>query len=453
MARAQAEIAFPLTELIGILIVAIVVGSVIIFIARSISSSNSQEETASIYSMFSLAHNIDLLADNQELSGTSGSTIFVSDDVVLIGFPEGRQGVTYYKSEKGKLSYVGTPDLCGQSSCLCLFRAAEVSDDKRIACVQLKNVNQVLSFWNGVKRHSTDIGNGETLYAGTLDSKSDETFKGFCYPYPKESYETLPPQFTAADDGVFGCGTNRDQAPTQYASLVVFGGKTQEVAIEKVVTERNVHILVNYPLSKTIGEKRKADIQLLVDRQLRNDKFQQAEIAYMNAYTDEQHQQAIVLYEQFLALSEGSSLEKERVTARNHILWSYVAMAQNLEEVMLKDASRENVLAALRARSIFMQKFDGDPDLLFEYNVGQNEFILNCNKWKDLIAGDTVCASVPMLAPETNLEPEADGACVGTMTRCGDTKISYACVNSKWTASSCATSCTNVLASLTTSCS
>ncbi|MBI4150546.1 hypothetical protein HY492_00300 [Candidatus Woesearchaeota archaeon] len=358
MARAQAEVAFPLTELMGIIIVAIVVGGLLIFLVRAVTAGNANAEAASEYSMFSLAAVIRDAVTDQAPYVLKNSLTYISDHAVLVGFNNAKyagkpsdETPTYYC--ENAIKWVARPSACGDKACLCTYREKSANrclEDAPLACAQLEGVDTVLTFWYNSKDDEFGTKYRPSVFARPDDAKKTEnTFKGQCYPWVWGSkYVGLlaPPMFenpgttivpgvdyfdgtlwdkvvidyevfktyyfsdeakkkAIADKTGSFCGGQDAKYANQYASLVLFGDaggvtghefRTDTLMVEKVRIDDRTRVLVALPMSDALVKQRRE----MVERQ----RLDEVRVLAGRAFTAKDWVLAVKLYDEYFAHTE-----------------------------------------------------------------------------------------------------------------------------------------------------
>ncbi len=423
MSRGQSIVAMPLSELLSIILVAVLVIGIGIFLVRAVFVSNSNAETASVYSMVSLAHSIKTLTSNPLPFQRSSTTVYIDSGMVLVGFPPGKQGVSYNIEEWNAdvvtvtPTYLGTPELCGNTACLCLFSSLA---EKPVSCVNMQGIGNFVTFSNTV---NSELGG---LYKPQVKELAETTFQGTCYPYSKDAFKKVPPLYPL--DSTKGCGYTQKEPANQYASLVIFSNgnfKTQTLEIEKSILAGETNILVSLPLSPIIiGFRDSAFLDYAQTDLLKlgDDSFAQKDFTT-----------AINLYSEYLAVAETNHWDDQvKIPIFEKV---YFAHDGNARDEKANSASR------IESLQYVLANYEQLIVRLPAYNYANTELAVLCVK---SVPGDTACAGVPKLSATFNAVE--NGVCDGVveLERCtADPKTKLACVNNVWTKAPCGYDCQN----------
>ncbi len=447
MARAQAEVAFPLTELIGIILVAVVVGGLLIFLARAVSSGNANAETASVYSMFSLANQVRDLVEKPELFAQTMMPLYLSDDVMLVGFTSGDQYQTPYYRCGGEADWIPRPSLCSDKACLCVYRnpsfGGDFKDNAPIACAQLQGVDVTLSFWYaGITNKNLFASPDQGVFAEDPEVARD-TFAGVCYPWTKDTpYGALPPdimndnhylQLVQYNTGNvpelrtdWTCGGDKDKSYTnEYASLVIYGQcgfekefTTQTAYVEKAVIDGKVHILVAAKPKTQLISAREAAFVTYAQTGL----FARAD----EAMAKKEFGTAIALYDQYVVIARKSQWDER-------VIQSALGKLFEAHDANARDA-KQDVKIRLASLRYVLNNYGDLLARLPANNYANTELAVLCAQKRDA----PECVGVPVLARVSELNE--GGACDGAieLERCGSIpEERFVCENNLWVKKSC----------------
>jgi hypothetical protein len=486
--RGQSVVGLPLTELVGIILVAALFISIGAVVVKHFFGTNATEEAASISNMFSLAAKIRDAVKNHEPFVADNPLLYVDSNSILVGFNSAKGRPDNQKQNevpagycKDEWKYPDRPAECGDSACLCLYHNPSTNTglnkgDQPKACAQLPGVDYVLSFWYNLPLKSKTLVRPSTFPG--INRVQDvrrvsNTFMGQCYPWVHDvdtpngkhiakyvSY--LPPYiftkvegtsvttdtlnnvkneilsiFSLEDETVpsseLACGAeNQNQANVnQYASLTLYGSCNEvfgdNFGLSEIYLEKAVLDGTTYILvGYPITDYYLQQRKAGVYRDFSNTELKTADVL-ANAGD---HANAILHYKAYLdAVTNSNDADKNEIaTVKKKLYGEYAALTTSSSLSLTERATAYRYL---------LDNYDKTPDALAIYNDANTQLSVLCNQARTLIE----CAGVPVV--ETEPKPEAGQPCVGTMQRCKDGNV-FSCTNSVWSSTVCDELCTNV---------
>ena len=488
MSRGQSIVAMPLSELLSIILVAVLVIGVGIFLVRAVFATNANAEAASIDSTLSLAHIIRELVAKPDFYLAPTHTIYLGPKVVLVGFNNAQnrpketqkdEGPTVYCGSTNQNKFVGRPNQCSAQACLCLYREEDACVGAQpLTCAQLSGVDTVLSFWQYNGETSFGQKYNPSIYAKSTDAdKADNTFTGQCYPWVTGTkyvrllephlyedtgttifpaipyfdstlidaitidYKAFTTYYFSAEDkkkevannqATF-CGGQDQKYANQYSSLVIFGEqylngdefKTSTITVEKAIIDGQTRILVAYKLPDALVKSRRERVQAA--------RIDEIAVLAKNEFTKNDFATAINLYSEYIIAAQTNNFEDSVIKSAFEQLYrahegnardEKATIARRIESLHYLLANYEQLIVRLPA-----------------YNYANTELAVLCAKSSP---GDTACAGIPKVS--ATFSAVENGACDGVveLERCtADPKTKLACVNNVWTKAPCGYDCQN----------